>query len=99
MLPRRDERKGKRRPLRRAAMVSFGQAGTAVPCVIWDMSDGGARLAIARPIADVPRHFMLLLTKDGSVKRVCEVVWTDTRYVGVKFVSERLTPRVLEATE
>ena len=58
-----------------------------MPCVIWDISDGGARLAVGHSLTDLPRHFTLNLFKDGSVRRDCEVVWTDTKFVGVKFTS------------
>jgi hypothetical protein len=30
----------------------------------------------------------LVLFRDGSVKRDCQVMWTDGRYVGVKFTSD-----------
>ena len=50
------------------------------------MSDGGARLAVAVPLADLPSSFTLVLYKDGSIRRNCEVVWTDARYVGVRFI-------------
>ena len=87
MLPRRQEkRKSSRRPMRRAAEVIFGAHKPPVCCVIWDMSDGGARLAVAHPLADLPRTFTLSLFKDAHVQRNCEVVWIDTRYVGVKFI-------------
>jgi hypothetical protein len=72
--------------MRRAAEVVFGAHQAPVRCVIWDMSDGGARLAVAHPLADLPGTFTLVLYKDGSVQRNCEVVWTDARYVGVRFV-------------
>jgi PilZ domain len=85
LLPRRDQRKARRRPMRRAALVSFVSASKPFPCVVWDMSEGGARLAIACPSAGVPHEFHLLLTGDGSVRRNCEVVWKNTRFVGVKF--------------
>ena len=84
---RREDRKSPRRYTRRAATVSLGADKPAVPCVIWDISDGGARLAIGHPMADLPRQFTLNLFKDGSVTRDCEVVWSDARYVGVKFTS------------
>lgn len=71
--------------MRRAALVAFTPAGEPVRCVVWDMSDSGARLAIACPVADVPHKFQLVLTSDGSVRRDCEVVWTNTRFVGVRF--------------
>jgi hypothetical protein len=53
--------------------------------VIIDLSDSGAR--ISWPVAAAARHFTLALFEDGSVQRECEVVWTNGRFVGVKFVS------------
>jgi len=91
MLPRRHEkRKSFRRPMRRAAQVIFGAHEQPVRCVIWDMSDGGARLTIARSLANIPSAFTLMLFKDGSEQRNCEVVWIDTRFVEVKFTKARL---------
>jgi hypothetical protein len=80
-----DKRKSLRRPMRRAAEVVFGAHMPPVRCVIWDMSDGGARLAIAHPLTDLPRTFILVLFKNASVRYNCEAVWIDTRYVGVRF--------------
>jgi PilZ domain len=79
------QRKSVRRFTRRTATVTFGSEVPPVACVIWDISDGGARLAIARTTTDLPHHFTLNLYKDGSLKWGCEVVWTDSRFVGVKF--------------
>src|ERR1700739_4640577 len=89
LLPRQDQRKAKRRPMRRAALVSFAPVGEPVRCVVWDMSDSGARLAVACPTAEVPHKFQLILTSDGSVCRDCEVVWINTRFVGVTFRSSQ----------
>jgi hypothetical protein len=80
--------------MRRGAAIMLQAASTPVACVIWDMSDGGARLAIAYPTAKLPRTFSLLLTKDASLGRNCEVVWTDDRFVGVKFISDWVIPYV-----
>ena len=44
-------------------------------------------MEVSRGLADLPRHFTLNLFKDGSVRRDCEVVWTDSKFVGVKFTS------------
>jgi hypothetical protein len=41
-------------------------------------------------LADLPHHFTLSSFKNESVKRNCEVVWTDRRFVAVKFM--RQTP-------
>ena len=87
MLPRRQEKRNSvRLARRRAAQVHLGEDAQPVRCVIWDLSDGGARLAIARPPMNLPHRFRLSLSNDGSEPRQCEVVWTDTRFVGVKFV-------------
>lgn len=80
-----EQRKTFRRPARRAATMSFGAKTPPVTRVIWDISEGRARLAIARPEAGLPQFFVLNLYKNGGVERKCEVVWTDARFVGVKF--------------
>jgi hypothetical protein len=50
------------------------------------MPESGVRLALACPSAEVAHEFRLLLTSDGGVRRRCEVVWTNTRFVGVRFL-------------
>ena len=89
---KRRYRKQSRRPLHRGAAVVLQAAWTPVRCVVWDISDGGARLAISYPTAELPRSFTLLLTKDATVRRNCEVVWTDERFVGVRFVFDSTIP-------
>jgi PilZ domain len=87
MLPRSlDKRKSIRLATRRAAEVQFGTDEPSIRCIVWDICDGGARLAVARPLINLPSRFRLSLSKDGSEQRNCEVVWTDSRFVGVKFV-------------
>ena len=81
-----DKRKSVRLATRRTAEVQFGTDEPHVRCVVWDICDGGARLAIAHPLMNLPSRFKLSLCKDGSDQHNCEVVWTDTRFVGVKFV-------------
>jgi hypothetical protein len=84
----REERRSTRISARRAATVSFNKERPPVSCVIWDISDGGARLAVALPLANLPNRFTLNLFPDGKVQRSCEVVWTDARFVGVKFMAQ-----------
>jgi hypothetical protein len=69
--------------MRRTAEILLGTNELPILCVIWDMSEGGARLAVARPLLNVPPNFTLLL--EGKIRRKCEVVWTDARYLGVRF--------------
>ena len=45
--------------------------GTAkISCVLWDISEGGARIAAAHGDA-LPSVFGLFLTKDGKSRRFC----------------------------
>jgi hypothetical protein len=80
-----DHRRAARRYTRRTATVSFGPNSSPVDCVIWDISESGARLSIALPSLDVPHHFTLNLYKDSGLAWNCEVIWSDAKYIGVKF--------------
>ena len=83
----REQRRNLRRFTRRAATLTLGDQKPSVDCVIWDISEGGARLAVGLPMSDLPQQFTLNLFRDESVQRRCEVVWTDRRFVGVKFTA------------
>jgi uncharacterized protein (DUF2336 family) len=45
------------------------------PCVMLDISRGGARLQTSMPVADVPDHFTLTLARNRLIRRNCTVVW------------------------
>jgi hypothetical protein len=83
----RDSRKSARRWMRRNAQVIIEGHAQPIGCVVHDISNGGARLSFTTPLAVMPRTFTLVLFKD-TVQRVCELVWCDHRFVGVKFISE-----------
>jgi hypothetical protein len=73
--------------MHRSAAVIFEGQTQPVSCVIHDMSDSGARISIKPRAADLPLAFTLILFKN-SVRRDCSVVWTDSRFIGVKFKSQ-----------
>lgn len=81
----RECRRAQRTRRRNAAWIGLGNGGTHVPCVLWDISDTGARLAAPRSSV-LPAAFSLLLTKDGRSQRLCRVVWRNDRQLGVRFV-------------
>jgi hypothetical protein len=54
-----EQRKTLRRFTRCAATLSFDAQRPSVDCVIWDLSQGGARLAIALPLTELPHQFTL----------------------------------------
>jgi hypothetical protein len=53
-------------------------------CVLSDISDSGARIETARP-DEWPEYFTLLLTRTGSARRICRVVWRKQKAIGVRF--------------
>jgi PilZ domain len=73
--------------MRRDAHVLIEGSKQSIRCLVHDISNGGARLSFTAPLAALPRTFTLVLFKD-SVQRDCELVWSDRRVVGIKFISE-----------
>jgi hypothetical protein len=54
-------------------------------CVIWDVSDKGARLVV--PSAkDLPEKFILTIRPDGQKRYYCRVMWRTECQVGVSFM-------------
>jgi PilZ domain-containing protein len=85
----RDQRKTKRTHRRQAAWVVLDGGGGKISCVLWDISEGGARIAAAHGNA-LPNVFGLFLTKDGRSRRFCQVVWRRGSQLGVRFVAEEV---------
>jgi len=81
----RELRRSKRTRRRNAAWIGLGNGGTRIPCVLWDVSESGARLAAPRAKV-LPATFSLVLSKDGRSQRQCRVVWRNERQLGVKFI-------------
>jgi PilZ domain-containing protein len=81
-----DKRRARRRTLYHEGRIKPPDGGPQLPCSVRDISATGARLAVEMPAA-VPDQFMLLLSRDGRTRRVCEVVWRSAEEVGVEFRS------------
>ena len=71
--------------MRRPAWIGFGASPTPVACVIWDQSEGGARLTAAHS-GVLPDIFVLFLSRDGKSYRYCRVRWRKKPYLGVQFI-------------
>jgi hypothetical protein len=54
-------------------------------CVLTNVSATGARLILLTP-TEVPKSFVLLLSKNGEVRRQCRVVRRSPTNIGVRFV-------------
>jgi hypothetical protein len=82
----REFRRSKRKHLRNAAWIVL-DGGERIPCVLWDKSETGARIAAARVNA-VPNIFGLFLTRDGKSRRYCRAVWRKDGQLGIRFIDE-----------
>jgi hypothetical protein len=79
----RESRRSRRTPKRQGAWI--GLQGGRIPCVIWDLSPEGARLAAPRS-KKLPDTFALLLTRDGKSRQFCRVAWRSDTQVGIQFI-------------
>ena len=76
-----------RRSLSYAARIVADDASWIYPCEIFDVSTGGAKLAIycppQTPLAD---QFFLQLSEISRANRYCEVAWRQGNEIGVRFI-------------
>jgi len=68
------------------ALIDFGDGSSPHNCMICDVSQQGARIAVVRQI-DIPDEFRLMLGGGGAHRR-CRVVWRSEQQVGVAFLTE-----------
>jgi hypothetical protein len=54
-------------------------------CVVRDISAGGAKF-VHKITDELPAQLILALSKDGHVRRSCELVWRKDDQAGVRFV-------------
>jgi hypothetical protein len=75
-----------RRAIPRKAVLMSGAiefAGSAINCLVRDMSISGAALDVADP-RDIPERFNLVFKADGT-HIPCHVVWRQDERIGVAF--------------
>ena len=89
-LPPQSRSQERRRSLRRAVTLGgrlyFGLAGLSIDCVIRDLSDHGARVAVPKASWKAPKAVRLLSLREGRIY-IGEVVWNRGRYLGLDFTS------------
>src|SRR5918992_2831633 len=79
----KDKRRRRRAKPRLAALIRIHDESLGIPCIIWDISNGGAKLAASHPRL-VPEYFTLEFST--SVHRACKLRWWSKRFIGAKFV-------------
>ena len=66
------------------AFVSAG--GSVMRCTLLNMSAEGCAIEVNEP-AFVPQRFRLVLARDSSIVRDCQIAWIQQNRIGVTFVS------------
>ena len=81
-----EQRKSARKPINTADFLFAFDGHPIGPCQVKDVSAGGARLV--HSIADeVPKEFFLSLSRNGRVRRRCQVAWRAKGDIGVRFIA------------
>jgi hypothetical protein len=88
---RAEKRKSPRKFVKYPAWVEEGE-DLLQPCLLSDVSQSGARLTVADS-DKLSDEFVLRLSRDGSSRRKCRVVWREGRQVGVSFLKDPKVPR------
>jgi hypothetical protein len=79
------ERKHARVGFERPGFLILEPDGPWLECFVTDISEGGAGLRVGS--LALPKNFMLLLTENGEVKRICRLVWRRGEFAGVRFLT------------
>jgi hypothetical protein len=81
-----DKRRFPRKTINTVGFLYSTEGWPLGECRIKDISTGGARLA--HGLSDeIPAEFLLSLSRDGKVRRRCEVRWRTEKEIGVRFLS------------
>lgn len=91
------ERQYERIDSRRPAFVVLQPNDPWLECMVLDISSGGARLEVGA--APVPKMFMLILTRNGEVRRTCLTTWRNGAMLGARFLSLKEIRRALAPKE
>jgi PilZ domain-containing protein len=81
-----ERRKFPRRTVIDTAWIDADDGTPPYVCVLWDISEGGARLTVASHKA-LPDKFILRKTRGDANGRRCVVVWRSPEEIGLKFLN------------
>jgi PilZ domain-containing protein len=70
------------------ARIDCGQGTRPVHCIVFDMSETGARMRLVNDTR-LPNEFVLVLTADGRGRRRCRAVRRDHLDVTVRFLRDK----------
>src|SRR5215472_8589252 len=79
-----ERRRSPRKTCTLGGRLFYGLAGLSIDCVIRDISEHGARVAVPSAAWKAPKEIHLLSLREGKVYSG-EVVWNRGRYLGLNF--------------
>jgi hypothetical protein len=82
-----EQRRDRRYYVAQGARIAGADGGILTTCRILDISARGARLEMDA-LDTVPDDFILLLSRDGRLRRQCLTVWRSETAIGVEFVPD-----------
>jgi hypothetical protein len=80
-----EQRRSRREPVYFPAWIASDADLQWHPCTVLDVSDGGARIMLSSRTR-VPKEFWLVLTRDGTRRRRCEIAWRSDDQIGVSYL-------------
>lgn len=81
----RERRKHARHKVITTAWLRLGDGTVPHVCVLWDVSERGARLSLT-DMDVVPTKFILLLERDAPSGTSCRIVWRSRDHIGLEFI-------------
>ena len=69
------------------ARIVMGAGLPTRPCILRDAGANGCRIS-AETIHDVPDKFVLLLSPDGRMSRLCQTQWRFDNQIAVRFLQD-----------
>ena len=79
-----ERRRSPRKSCTLGGRLFYGLAGLSIDCIIRDISDHGARIAVPSAAWKAPKEIHLLSLREGKVYSGI-VVWNRGRYLGLNF--------------
>jgi hypothetical protein len=81
-----DGRKKPRKPIKTVGFIYSMEGWPIGECSTLDISESGAKIML--PVTgDLPPEFFLALSRDGRVRRRCQLKWRDGDKIGVRFTA------------
>jgi hypothetical protein len=79
-----ERRRSPRKTCTLGGRLFYGLAGLSIDCIIRDISEHGARVAVPSAAWKAPKEIHLLSLREGKVYSG-QVVWNRGRYLGLNF--------------